>query len=196
VPKNVEIQVFRFDELPEKVQQKLIECERQSYYDDGMIADDVRERFTDRLNERGLPTGDIRWGLGHCQGDGVAFYGEVDFKELFEKNKLAEKFPVLASQLSDIYLKIIKLGHHSYDHWNTMGLDNEYPFDWEENVVLKNEISQFLADFEVMIRDFSRDLEKEGYEIYDAYDDDYFREWLKENDIWYFADGRIHERNP
>ena len=46
---------------------------------------EITNAFKETLKEYGLPTETVEWSLGWCQGDGVAFYGDIDIKKLLVK---------------------------------------------------------------------------------------------------------------
>jgi hypothetical protein len=76
----------RFEELSPRAKKHAIEkfqqYEREDF--DPRILNDL---FKERLEEVGLPSDDIRWSLNYTQGDGVAFYGQIDIKDYLAKNK-------------------------------------------------------------------------------------------------------------
>ena len=90
------INICTFNELSDEAKEKARE-----WYRDG-DSEMTSDQFEYRLEELGLPNKDIRWSLSCCQGDGVAFYGELDIEEYLTKNKLKTKFKKLFDNDKDI----------------------------------------------------------------------------------------------
>lgn len=192
MPRKVDITVYRFNELSEKAQKRAIADEHKAHQEDGWINEAVEERLHNILEERGLPTGDVRWSLGHSQGDGVAFYGLVHLQEYLKRNNLEEKYPLIAKHTDDINIKIRKTREfHSYNHFNTMELELDSRTEEQARAIV-----EFEQDFLAAIKEVSKELEREGYEVADSYDDDYFAEYLENREIWYHENGEIYEVNP
>lgn len=137
---------FSFSELSNEAKDFAMKEHRLGEYYEGdwdSDSDYVRECFEDRLRNEGLPYEDVRFSLSHCQGDGVSFFGTIDFEEFFEKNPdFMEDMPEL-HKLMDMYNKCeeksydyefhelfdgsIESNSNHYVHANTMYLNLEIP---------------------------------------------------------------------
>lgn len=71
------IKIYKFNELNPEAQKRAIQEYRDSI-DWDCESEIISEGFKIKLNELGLPIDDLEWRLSHSQGDGVAFYGDVD----------------------------------------------------------------------------------------------------------------------
>lgn len=116
----------------------------------------LEEHFQNRLEELGYPDDlTVEFSLGHCQGDGMAFYGSIPESSLGPLmmrllsphadglNAVDRVKNLLAQKHLDIMVDVIKtfgrcgleiarndFGHH-YSHFNTMSLyDDSEPFDY------------------------------------------------------------------
>ena len=65
------ITTYKFEELSERAKEKV-----RSWWIaiDDVTSSNLHQMFIQRLFEAGYPTNDVQFSLGHCQGDGVAFY--------------------------------------------------------------------------------------------------------------------------
>lgn len=139
----------------------------------------LKDVFEDQLHYvKGFPSDlTIEWSLSYCQGDGVAFYGQLSIDECAELlPKLYPNQKRIQRKLERLFVAIddweceenntctfpFKIERNSwgsrYSHWNTMTLDNE--------------------------AGIACDLER------DKLDHDFFRE---RNAYWYFASKKVDE---
>lgn len=195
MPSTRTISVYTIDELTGKAREHAIEEERQALHENFDV-DMLRDVFAERLAEKGYPTKDIRWSLSYSQGDGLAFYGEVDPEEYLAKNNNADLDKRKVARLQkliregDLGISITKLGGANfYDHWNTMNVE----FDVRGE--LKPESVKALEDFETFIKldvkDVSRELEKIGYqEIEYQTSEDLALENLRSMEVEFLASGK------
>lgn len=171
----------------------------------------VKGRFTGNKKtrqERVWP--DLRYSLGHNQGDGVAFYGRIDvwkFLDYFattedqddyiseERANEAqglidrlkqhfdpETFSLVANVTPNSY------GHH-YSHSNTMAFDWEYGPEDEQHAKLAEEVLDFVSE---VCRHVSKVKEKGGYEEIDYhFADEQIEERAQEAEIEFHEDGRL-----
>lgn len=208
--KTIEINVYEFNELEDKVQAQLIEQEKMDLLE--FLEMDLYEVFAhEKIKAAGFGFGaeDLRYSLSYSQGDGVAFYGTVYEEEtavlfdefLQEKNiSITEEFTQFIKD--NTYFEITR-NHwgHRYSHWNTMDIEihNNYFLDEIEEFSefgtaeeghekvdsLFNEFNVFLKK---KVQGLSHDLEAIGYEyIEDQTSDEVALENLKYN--YYTAEG-------
>jgi hypothetical protein len=195
--KTVKIDLYKFEELSEKVQNKLIEKEQEKFNEDGWITrEDLREYFTYELSELGYPTENIEYSLSCCQGDGMAFYGAIDRDKLIEiRDRLFKDSNSKVKRLSKdfMYNNVrFSIGRTSYgnrySHYNTMQVEFEVDTDSDVIYDLLAELREAILED---IRDVSKRLEQGGYSIIEGYDEEYFKEDLLNRDDWYTMDGEV-----
>lgn len=203
--KKIGLDVYKVSELSDEVRAKVIEKHRYDFND--IVNFDIKDEFVQRLEEKGYPTDDIRYSLNHCQGDGMAFYGEIDLEEFIQI-----RHEELEKSLSKHDLRRIKYiakegltidirknqYFHLYDHYNTMivevnGYVDEYMSyrakerDIEEMTNSVYELEEFIK---YDVKDISGELESIGYDIAESYEnDEYIIEYLEENEYYFTEDG-------
>lgn len=76
---------MKFNELSKHAKEKVREWYCYEYCED-IIKYDLRERFQEMLKSNGFLNMKVYWSLGYCQGDGVAFGGNLDVGEYLAIN--------------------------------------------------------------------------------------------------------------
>lgn len=187
-----------FDELCAEAQEYVISEERERGekfdWDD---AEFLTEDFKTQLAEYGFNGLEVYWSLGYCQGDGVAFYGNVDTENLKDKDRQAENLiKRLEAAGDEISIEITgKNGH--YHHWNSMTVEIEFPNESDEEdlpsrlkiarPVWRESLDEYLDE---KVKEISRELEKSGYaETEYQNSDEIIREGLSERGCLYEKDG-------
>ncbi|TYG35280.1 hypothetical protein FW755_09340 [Lonepinella koalarum] len=150
----------------------------------------LQDYFDNKLVEAGFPSGlKIEYSLSHCQGDGMAFYGDLaldDLVRLFNKmntsvsDKEQRRFQFLVEYTVDntldatVSIRRNHWGYH-YSHYNSMSL--EYPIGKylqlsnirsKDRPILQNMWDTFIEQLEQYIKDTSQELEALGYQIIDS----------------------------
>lgn len=185
----VKTYAFEYDELSDKAKKKAREQVDGWESEDPFMSEMISEDFKYYLEERGLPT-DVRWSLGYCQGDGVAFHGPVNVQKYMDFYSLREWGP-----MEDLVsVKINDTGSH-YHHWNTMDVDFdrwddheecEHPAAWW----ISRHVDAFIDHIRSKIKEVSRELESRGYaEIEYRHTDEYLEETIRNNDWLFDEDG-------
>lgn len=160
---TIEIQAYSFSELSESVQEKLINENLDFIY--SILNSDFSERAKQYLSDQGLDDVDVNYSLSNCQGDGVAFYGTVDASKI--AHMLEPKDAKVLSKIKDNVTINIYRSNTRYDHYNTMRvyveLDGYHDRDYTHiNKVLERVEQNILQH----IQDYSKELERIGYEDY------------------------------
>ncbi|MCQ9628671.1 hypothetical protein [Actinobacillus suis] len=155
--------------------------------------------FNTQLVNAGFPDDfEINWSLGYSQGDGMAFYGDIEhtywlglFQRIYPNQKRKyRKFERLTRSLIEWQnygdnLISIRQNHfgYRYSHFNTMDLhapsaadfrffDEDAKKDWYFPTYKVGEYQalwdEFVADLAEYIRDLSKQLAQEGYRIIEA----------------------------
>ena len=185
-----EIELFCITELDEEAKTKAVEYLRDSdYY--GADTGEIEGPVKDKLREYGLPTETIEWSLGHSQGDGVAFYGDIDVQKLLMNIGEWSKYSWLVYdyELSATSTRN-SLGNH-YSHFNTMDvyMQRERDYRTEQARMLGKELWELIK---LRVQSVSKELEKLGYEIIEASrEKEYIIECAEANEMEFREDGRL-----
>lgn len=187
--KDVSVKVYKFDELSSKVQEEIRDRRRENMD----LSDQLTDIFIYRLSDVGFPTGDIRYNLSSSQGDGVAFYGVVpDTLKLFTYlEKEGMDISGVKPYASEIEIVIKKsTAFHLYNHENTMNVyisGGPFPED------VKISWGSIETAIQKCVKKISLELKSEGYDLIDSCtSDEYLNAELKEDDLWYFANGNMY----
>ena len=155
----------------------------------------LTEEFKMQLAERGFPDVKVFWSLGYCQGDGVAFYGNVYPEDLKEKDPQAKEFIEALEGSGDVLSIWITGENNHYHHWNSMTVEVEFEEEGETlpprlriaRPVLREDFENYLDG---KVKEISRELEKSGYaEIEYVHDENTIRDELMERENLYEKDG-------
>ena len=209
--KKIGVDVYKINELSSDIRQKVIDRNRYEYLDCANY--DIQDDFSQILEQKGYPTNDIRYSLSYCQGDGVAFYGDIDLENFIEK-----RYSELEENLSKHDLRRIKYiakqgltidirkssYFHLYDHYNTMIVEvvdcvENYMYEYakqsdiEEMISSVYELEKFISDD---VKLLSRELESIGYDIIETYtSDDYIVEGFELSEVYFTKEGRYIDIN-
>lgn len=187
-----------FSELTRQAQEFAVsqerDCPDRFDWDD---AEFLTEDFKTQLAEYGFSDVEVYWSLGHCQGDGVAFYGRVHPESLKEKDRRAARMIVALEAAGDsLYIEITGERNH-YHHWNSMTLEIEFENETDEEDLparlkiarpaLRENFEEYLAE---KVKEISRELERSGYaEIEYRHDEETIRNDLIEREHLYEKGG-------
>jgi hypothetical protein len=135
----------------------------------------ITHYFKHALEALKYPTDDIGYSLSYCQGDGMAFYGDLDSEQLtFHANRLlsgtekaAAKRAIEKGFTCQIYRN--SFGYH-YSHYNTMNVSVDDNYYCEDDATeFENAAFEALVEaLEADIVSISQTLEEEGYAIAEA----------------------------
>ena len=187
-----------FSELGSEAQETAVleesESGRRFDWDD---AEFLTEDFKTQLAELGFEETEVYWSLGYCQGDGVAFYGDVYPESLKEKDCQARALiTALEATGDELYIEITGANSH-YHHWNSMTVEIEFENETDDEDLparlkiarpaLRENFEEYLGE---KVKEISRELEKSGYgEIEYRTDEDTIRQDLQEREHLYEKDG-------
>jgi len=133
----------------------------------------IKTYFTRQLEKRGYPTDDINYSLNYCQGDGMAFYGDIDEEALIRLAdtlmKGTEKAAVKRAidKGATVTIERNSCATH-YSHYNTMTVIAEACFGEELTDFEWASFQSFEQALEEDIKATSKSLEADGYAIVDA----------------------------
>ena len=195
---KVTYNVYTFEELPEHIQDKLIENERelQSSDWDQFFSRDVLDDWVTRLEEQGFNSPDINYSGFWSQGDGASFTTDsidliklCDYLELWPTGK-EKTYRSLLENLS--YTTYLKRTNHHYYHERSTTFYCHVDWQWGHTTA-QNALDKFFQDIEPLIDEhivdmgiaIYRDLRKD-YEAYAT--EEYARQQLIELDREYIVD--------
>lgn len=211
------ITIYKFEELSDKARQNAINKYRESM-DWQIESEFITEKFVEKLSDMGYPIDDLEWRLNYSQGDGVAFYGEIDIDKVMDRLRRKsydlnyDLYRAIDSENLTITARIYRNSFgYRYSHYNTMKVEidgdsietmMEYLYkdldsDTDEYVDKYNEIYDFLLDLRDCIHNdienVSKQLEKEGYNDIEYYSsDEYITETLIANEYEFTEDGVMY----
>ena len=88
---------------------------------------DLGNYVTEQFAELGVVTdGSVAFSLGHCQGDGVAIYGNLDLEKLAEKDADVKQIVQQAEKIDTLISVRITGECNRYHHWNSMTVETEH----------------------------------------------------------------------
>lgn len=208
MPKEITIMTYEIDELSDEAKEKALAWARKDLSFDDNDADMLTEAMIEGpMADAGVVGPELQWSLSCCQGDGVAFYGDVDIE------KLKEKHPDVKTRLDELQkfdivcvdIKII-CTNYSYNHYNSMGVDIDHEsiqlendFDsteaWQEAYrKVEDRVDTIVVELGKYIlkvcQELSKKLEKMGYtEIESRSIDSYLIESIKVNEYHFTKEG-------
>ena len=142
---------------------------------------DMQWRIEDDIAAKGMPTDELEFRISYSQGDGVAWYGNIDLKKLHEAEPgLFTLTPSIVKVLkgewigdAEIIISRNSFGHH-YAHYNTMSFEGYVngPDSDEEDVTLVDEMDRLMPGVEEFTRSLSKKMEKQAYDIAEGFTSD------------------------
>jgi hypothetical protein len=183
------IKVYRFEELTEKAQQKVID-----WYTEGDTTVGLRldELFDMKAADHHLQDAEFRWSLSHSQGDGVSFLVKswtYPSDELLKALGDFDKWKGLRDTLNVRYKVVFT--NSRYGHENTMRVELDHEDPSPEEGESLNEMEQSLLEY---FRGVAKELEKAGYEELEyCRSKEYVQEACEANDYEFHLDGRVFE---
>jgi hypothetical protein len=205
---QVKVEIFKFDELSEEAKEKVL-CNFRygDYYDCNGVNQEIEDMITLKIAEYGFSKFNedavIEFSLGYCQGDGVAFYGYVDFDTWIanHKDNFTPKEIARLNWINDTIGMKMKTVRNSfgyqYSHARTMNVELlEHDYDIE-NYRGAKELNEVLNRAQIIFRDeiraLSHECEKLGYEVLERYQsEEYIKETIEANDYEFLANGKIY----
>lgn len=182
-----EFEVYTFDELPEEIQDKIIE--REQYIENRLDYDwwvDVEEVYYNKYKNLGIDDAKLEFNLSYGQGDYARVVdGTIDLDKILKN----VSFKHNSRQIFIDYLE-------NYMTNGTVTL--EWFFDYNHSYPRLTEYFQEIAT--KVETELNEKIEKLNREFYHALDaeymklnsEEYIREELLDSDILYYKDGRIY----
>lgn len=184
------IHLYSITELSEDAQEKAIDKLRELDYF-GVDARELEDSFKQTLEEYGLPTDNIEFSLGHSQGDGVAFYGDIDVEKLLKNIGEWDEWEVFVKRHGFTATSTRNSWSNHYSHWNTM--DVELTEEREFMGAYSESRAERLCELiKLRVQSTSKELEARGYEMIEGNQEkDYIIEGAEVNDMEFRRDGRL-----
>ena len=195
--RNVNVNVYEFDDLSKYVQSKVIDCYKDRVADllDDDLKDIMKMEFNNHMHNLNF---ELAYSLNCCQGDGVSFTGSVvskeellEFANIVYDNKVPKNIIRLIK--CDIIYKVdfVRNSYH-YVHKYTV---NPAIID---NYNISNSychINKAITEFEKSINKWYSQvcdtMEKFGYDTKEnLYSDDNIKSYIEANECEFFIDGR------
>ena len=195
--RNVNVNVYEFDDLSKYVQSKIIDRYKDRLADllDDDLKDIMKMEFNNHMHNLNF---ELAYSLNCCQGDGVSFTGSVEGKEellefanIVYDNKVPKNIIRLVKW--DIIYKVdfVRNSYH-YVHKYTV---NPAIID---NYNISNSychINKAITEFEKSINKWYSQvcdtMEKFGYDTKEnLYSDDNIKSYIEANECDFFIDGR------
>ena len=195
--RNVNVNVYEFDELSKDVQDEIIARYRDRLVN--VLNDDLEHimnrelnNYTDNLDF------ELRYSLNYCQGDGVSFTGGVEGKEelltlasLVYDNKIPKNILRLINW-NIIYKIDFARSNYHYVHKYSVQINIIDNYNTNKDYC---HINRAITEFEKAINKWYSQvcdtMEKFGYDTKEnLYSDDNIKSYIEENECEFFIDGR------
>lgn len=182
------IEVYGISELTGKAKDRALNWARENSigYEASDITEQIKEYAFDKF---GISMNtDCYWSLSYCQGDGVAFYGEIFFADMRRHDEELDRLVGILEE-SDVivYGKSGQLGR--YNHWNSMDITVECDSYTEEHEKTCLKIQECIKR---ILKEASRECEKFGYKIIDEQNsEEYLTEELENCGALFTQSGRF-----
>lgn len=191
MPKTYTFQTYQYSELSDKAKKTAI-TKLGELSADIDNSNELIDLFSNRLAERHYPHADIRFSLSCSQGDGVAFYGDVNELEALAKAVLDDTvYEQLRSVIEsgEISIRIAPNRHaNHYSHYNCMDVNIRYTgpdsiagaIDILETAILHD------------LQNLSKELEAAGYALLDSIrTEEYLIEEAEALELEFTKEGKI-----
>lgn len=181
--KTISIDLYSFSELSAEVQKKVIEKYRDTRGGD-FDCDMVHDILVESLREdHGVVADDVRFSLSSSQGDGVAFFGNLDLEVLCEKHPCLLPLVNELGGADSLTARIYSTSNH-YCHYNTMRLELGGDGSDANDSILHKKIMEILVTA-------SKSAEARGYEVLDSLrSDEALTEEIESSEVNFTVDGR------
>ena len=195
--RNVNVNVYEFDDLSKDVQESVIERykDKLAYLLNDDLKDIMKMEFNNHMHNLNF---ELAYSLNCCQGDGVSFTGSVEGKEellefanIVYDNKVPKNIIRLIKW--DIIYKVdfVRNSYH-YVHKYTVApaiIDN-YNIS-NSYCHINKAITEFEKSINKWYSQVCDTMEKFGYDTKEnLYSDDNIKSYIEENECEFFIDGR------
>lgn len=160
------IELFEFDELPEKIKAKVLEKNRYINTEGEEWCQFELEDWKTKLESMGFENPEISYSGFYCQGDGASFVCKsVDAEKFLRSQKKLGEFKALLNAVkngkADFSAEIFRIDHH-YSHYNTISAQTEVQY-YEDNNDLYITLEKLEGQFRNLVLSVAKDLSKKLY---------------------------------
>lgn len=212
------VEIYKFNELSEEAQNNAVKRWRDSM-DWEIESEIITEEFQEELLQLGYPTDRVEWSLNNAQGDGVAFYGDIEDIYALSERLVKDGYDIdlnLLKRILDEGLQVDAniyrnhFGYH-YSHCNTMDVElnaddveiimdflyKDIDNDSDEYSEAYSDITNLLINLKSVIEDdvkeTSKKLENQGYSMIEHFSSDKaIRETIVSNEYEFTSDGVMY----
>ena len=166
--KTQQINLYEFEELSEEAKVKALDNHNENN-DYDFLSDDLTEYLSQLLEENGIKgEAKLFYSLGYCQGDGVCFEGNFEFK--------------------GVNISVKHSGN--YYHSNSVNIEADFEDNGDE---LKNDLIEAVEnDFKIVFKEICDKIEKTGYsQIEYENSEEAFKELCEANEYTFEANGEM-----
>jgi len=205
----LETKVYEFLELSKESKQKALDKQIEYLQQDEELSSFIKDDMTFYAKAEydiDLEDLDLEFSLSNCQGDGVAFYGNLSSKNMLKiilkhRNKdmdlfdwevidLLERFPEIRLDIT----RNVNGNHYSHQHTMNVCLDMEdmesYTYELLEK--LQEYTTSLEESFSSLVKVMSLDFANNGYESSEAYcSESNAKEMIDANEYEFYEDGSI-----
>ena len=197
--KTKTIELYEFDELPEKIKAKVLEKERYINTEGYDWFDFTFDDWTEKLEGMGFEDPNISFTGFYSQGDGASFTCKsIDIEKFLTSQKARRRFKNILKGLKEdkieANIEIKRIDHH-YSHEYTVRAESEVLYN---NGYPKNyaAIEKEEGELRALVLDVARDLMKEIYrDLEQEYEgltsDEAVIDTIKANEYTFRADGTM-----
>lgn len=155
--RKVEVKLYSFDELPEEVQERLLDKYRMDAFQDQYWAEMVVENFKENTMQEGVVVKDVDYEIYSPHGDYTrfeAYLSDEDFMTFVKANNIADKFGVLEPLFVEAFVEPFH-GTWSAGRGTTVladfavvdDLSDDEIDEWVGEDVTRSELRNKIADF-------------------------------------------------
>tara|TARA_Y100000389_G_scaffold189593_1_gene213528 strand:- start:2208 stop:2807 length:600 start_codon:yes stop_codon:yes gene_type:complete len=196
--RKAEIKLYQFNELPENVQERIIEKSRYTLVEDQSWYEPILEGFIEDMKEldHDISGKDVRFSGFYNQGDGASFTtenGSLDAKSLIDsvKSKVASLPANFTKELNEGLINFeLRTMDTRYCHPNTVRLDYSYDGDNPKIEIVLDEMVDMILDY---LRDKMNELYRSlKNEFQGLLSDESIAEEVFEREDEYFENGELY----
>lgn len=174
MPKNLNVEVYQYDELSEEAKEKA----RQEFHDINVEYvhwwDFTYEYWTEKLEAMGFYDIDISFSGFWNQGDGASFTGKVDIIKYIRSQKMATEYQWLLNGAEHkgwcFYITIDRSGHYVHDNSTSVSIDPRWSSDLtpDQERKLGREIDKLTSRIKHHVVELNRKIYRDLEEDYNS----------------------------
>jgi len=190
----VSIRIYKFDELPPKIQEKVMQ-EQRDFLSEVWDADGyIIPNFKEDMEKFGISDVEVNYSGFSSQGDGASFTGFVDLAKFIKATHKEKEYAKLLKEIEagnvDDGAKIERF-NHQYSYAGTTGTNYSVNSD-KKDVGMQAELLD--NDLNKFIKEKSNDIYKEMQNDYEnEMSDESVKDSIEMNEYEFSGDGEIHK---